>query len=144
MYPNTFLSPQIIYRFFTSHLRHSKFLTSHSLMFNPPIATYKLPPLAATHSHVPLLYVIKSVKPKSAMIHLWLHKKSLTFHNIGPFLPNGLSPIYQKSSLFLHKTFRLLFKIQLANSLVKKTSLSDPYIVNKAGSRMPSLSTYLI
>ena len=86
---------QWYYPTFFPHLQHSKFLTSYFLMFNPSHATYELLPSAGIRSYIPSFYFLKRVKSKFAMIHSCLEKKSLTFWDIGPFLPNALLLVYE-------------------------------------------------
>ena len=48
--------------FLTPYFRNSKFLTSHSLIFNTARTTYGIPPFAGIRSYVPSLYFVKGLK----------------------------------------------------------------------------------
>ena len=67
----------------------------------------------------PNFIFVKRIKPKSAMIHLWLQKKTFTFCDLGPFLTNGISLIYKNSPHLIHTAFQKIFKLRLAESLIQ-------------------------
>ena len=73
---NIFINKPYDHTPFKKIITDSRFLTSHSLMFNPACAKRKLPSSSGIRFHVPVvIYIsfVKRVKPKSAWIHSWLH-----------------------------------------------------------------------
>ena len=51
---------------------------------------------------------------------------SLTFRNLGPCLPNVLTPIYQNSPHLIQNAFQPLFKIRLTESLFQYFMANPP------------------
>ena len=94
--------------FFAPHFRNSKCIASHSLTFNLDLATREIHPSSVTRSHVPSFSLLKRVKLKSTMIHLWLHKKLTHVSRFRTF-PSKRSPY------LIQTAFWPLFKLWITN-----------------------------